>query len=84
MCRYTIGGAKLYEKALRYYLAPSIVYLHITNHNIIEQVEKVVSSECKENSCYSFVDDVEVDKLVKSTESKNTPSEKIQYFQIWF
>jgi len=56
----------------------------LTADNIIEQLEKAVSSECKENSRYSFVHDVEVDKLVKSTESKNTPCEKLQYFHIWF
>ena len=44
----------------------------LTADNIIEQLEKAVSTECKENSRYSFVDDMEVDKLVKSTESKNT------------
>ena len=32
--------------------------VHLTADNIIEQLEKAVSSECKENSRYSFVDDV--------------------------
>ncbi|CAC5393680.1 unnamed protein product [Mytilus coruscus] len=44
----------------------------LTADNIIEELEKAVTVNCNDNSRYSFVEDIDIDKLVKSTESRNT------------
>ncbi|CAG2185089.1 unnamed protein product [Mytilus edulis] len=44
----------------------------LTADNIIDEMEKTVTVICNENSRYLIVEDIDIDKLVKSTESRNT------------
>ncbi|CAG2226667.1 unnamed protein product [Mytilus edulis] len=44
----------------------------LTADNIIKELEKAVTENCSENSRYSVVEDIDIDMLVKSTESRNT------------